>query len=543
MKFSHSLILFILLLLCFNSNAQKTTVAQQEIIKKIDDIHKPSSDEDIEKIENLIEEAKKINFKEGVVKGKFKMLNVFFYRSDFKKTLELTRELDELDIKDNEQLTKLAIHKSYANKALGIQKEEIENIKDAVKYAKLIKDADKKHYQTSIAYNRFSAYYDYKNPDSLIYYLKKELEELKQLSDKNPEKLSDIALSNLNIGNYYLGVANPQRLDLAEPFYLNTYNLKNTEPEIFEKQDMPILCGVGRFYYEKGNYEKAIELLNEVIRIEKIKKNPSFRLYAYTLIGDAYGSLKNTAEQAKYTKLYANLNDSINKEAQKEVNQQFEKLVTNAEKKKDEEHSSVLTVLFLSLSAFLLILAISLWFYLKRKKYKYDELVNRIKSEKSKEEIIITEAVETEYEELVFPDNYLTENNGSLKEKPNQITDTTVNLILHKLEKFEKSNKYLRNEISLTYLASQLGTNTKYLSEVIKQHKGKNFSNYINGLRINYIATLLYNDSKFREYKTSYLAELSGFSSREVFTVVFKKETGVSPSYFIDNLKNENQLT
>lgn len=535
MKFSPSLILFTLLLLCFNSNAQKTTVAQQEIIKKFDDIYKPSSDEDIKKIENLIEAAKKINFKEGVVKGKFKMLNVFFYRSDFKKTLELTRELDELDIKDNEQLTKLAIHKSYANKALGIQKEEIENIKDAVKYAKLIKDADKKHYQTSIAYNRFSAYYDYKNPDSLIYYLKKELEELEQLSDKNPEKLSDIALSNLNIGNYYLGVANPQRLDLAEPFYLNTYNLKNTEPEIFEKQDMPILCGVGRFYYEKGNYEKAIELLNETIRIEKTKKNPSIRLYAYSLIGDAFGGLKNTAEQAKYTKLYANLNDSINKEAQKEVNQQFDELITDAEKRKDEEHNSNFNHFLLSVIGFVLISGLFLFFYLKRKKLKYEELVSKIKSEKTREEVV-TEP------EIQLSTNILPENAVIAKEKSSPITDATVHTILSKLQKFERSDKYLKNEISLSYLASQLGTNTKYLSEIIKQYKEKSFSNYINGLRINYIAALLYTDPKFREYKISYLAGLAGFSSREVFAVVFKKETGVSPSYFIDNLKTDSQL-
>jgi len=50
---------------------------------------------------------------------------------------------------------------------------------------------------------------------------------------------------------------------------------------------------------------------------------------------------------------------------------------------------------------------------------------------------------------------------------------------------------------------------------------------------------LLYEEPKHREYKISYLAELCGFSSREVFTTIFKKETGISPSYFIDHLKND----
>ncbi|AZA77307.1 AraC family transcriptional regulator [Chryseobacterium sp. G0186] len=65
----------------------------------------------------------------------------------------------------------------------------------------------------------------------------------------------------------------------------------------------------------------------------------------------------------------------------------------------------------------------------------------------------------------------------------------------------------------------------------------KSFNNYLNGLRINYITAKLYDTPIFREYKISYLAETCGFSSREVFAVIFKKETGVSPSYFINQLK------
>lgn len=53
------------------------------------------------------------------------------------------------------------------------------------------------------------------------------------------------------------------------------------------------------------------------------------------------------------------------------------------------------------------------------------------------------------------------------------------------------------------------------------------------------MVNLLASDPDYREYKISYLAEISGFSSREVFTITFKKETGVNPSYFINNLKKD----
>ncbi|MGC4041402.1 MAG: AraC family transcriptional regulator [Flavobacterium sp.] len=122
------------------------------------------------------------------------------------------------------------------------------------------------------------------------------------------------------------------------------------------------------------------------------------------------------------------------------------------------------------------------------------------------------------------------------------ITDETINTLLFKLSEFEKSGKYTDQKMSLSTLSSMLNTNTKYLAEIIKQYKGKKFRDYINGLRIDYISELLANCPEYREYKISYLAECSGFSSRVVFAVVFKKETGISPSYFINNLKQEETV-
>ena len=147
-------------------------------------------------------------------------------------------------------------------------------------------------------------------------------------------------------------------------------------------------------------------------------------------------------------------------------------------------------------------------------------------------------------EELPILKNEITinpENITEHKTKGIAINDDTIKHVLAKLEKFEKSHKYLKQDMSLSGLASYLDTNTKYLSEILKQYKGKKFCDYINGLRILYIMEILYKNPIYREYKISYLAESCGFGSREVFAVVFKKETGISPSYFINNLKRDTQ--
>lgn len=113
--------------------------------------------------------------------------------------------------------------------------------------------------------------------------------------------------------------------------------------------------------------------------------------------------------------------------------------------------------------------------------------------------------------------------------------------ILSGLSKFEKSTRFTQKDMSLGKLAARLSTNTKYLSEVINRHKGKNFNAYINELRVNYIIWKLKSDSAYLHYKVSYLADECGFSSHSSFATVFKSIVGVSPSVFIDLIKEESE--
>ena len=118
------------------------------------------------------------------------------------------------------------------------------------------------------------------------------------------------------------------------------------------------------------------------------------------------------------------------------------------------------------------------------------------------------------------------------------IPEKTENLILSNLETFEKSKDVRDPNLSLVVLAKRMNTNSKYLSEIINKHKGKNFNNYLNELRVNYIVDKLTQNPEYLQYKTSYLAEEAGFASRTTFTTIFKNVTGKSPSQFIDELKN-----
>lgn len=115
--------------------------------------------------------------------------------------------------------------------------------------------------------------------------------------------------------------------------------------------------------------------------------------------------------------------------------------------------------------------------------------------------------------------------------------------LLKKLERFEKSTKFTNKNISLSLLAGMLQTNPRYLSYLIKKNKNKNFNEYIQELRVNYIIRMMNEDPQYLDYKISYMADEAGFSSHSNFTVIFKKYTGMKPSVFMEYLRNEKDKT
>ncbi|SHN53360.1 AraC-type DNA-binding protein [Flavobacterium fryxellicola] len=115
-----------------------------------------------------------------------------------------------------------------------------------------------------------------------------------------------------------------------------------------------------------------------------------------------------------------------------------------------------------------------------------------------------------------------------------------VNQLLEKLAQFELNKGFLEKTISIQKVALQLNTNTKYLSKVINEQKGKMFVHYINELRINEAVVQLQAQSILRNYTMPYLANEFGFNSAEAFSTAFFKKYKIKPTFFIKALEKEN---
>ena len=125
------------------------------------------------------------------------------------------------------------------------------------------------------------------------------------------------------------------------------------------------------------------------------------------------------------------------------------------------------------------------------------------------------------------------------KVKTNKISSEIINSILNKLDNFEAKKDYLSQEVSLNDLAKEFNTNPNYLSQIINIEKEKNFSQYVNDLRLEFAFQKLAEDDIFRRYTIIAIANDSGFKRAESFSSAFYKKYRIYPSFYIKKL-NEN---
>lgn len=98
--------------------------------------------------------------------------------------------------------------------------------------------------------------------------------------------------------------------------------------------------------------------------------------------------------------------------------------------------------------------------------------------------------------------------------------------IINKIVRFVQN--HLSEEISLSVLAEEFHFSTQYVSQLFKNEIGVNFLTYLTNIRMEKAKKLLLNT----DLPIAEISEQSGYSDYRVFTKVFKKSEGVTPSQF-----------
>lgn len=536
---------FLFVLSFFNNNAQIKSSIEDSIAKKIGNAQILSS-ENPEKaiivLKELKQEAEKANFKKGMSNISQTLIVIYFNSGDYKKGIEEGRYAEKvaMELGQMEPLSDVYRMRGIAYLEMQFPKEASKELEKALKYAEKIPKPVRRFYTLSLVHEGFASNY------AKLGDFKKEIQHrLKSVkaSKKMPESKDDpimIQAKYYSLAYQYAALGlkyNDLKVKDSALFYFEE-GLKiheNGKCDVYNDERANLLSGLAVYYVSTKEYKKAIQFAKKAEALEKQVGGLSYvRKRIYDVLFNSYIETEKQDSSKYYLKLYTALNDSIIKVEKENIYAPVNQIILDNEK---ENTSKVKNIMIVAVIALIIFLATG-WFFWRRKNSRiqknYENLIEKLRYEQSLQLASLEEEVEAaDHIEIV---NYYAEDE---KDKHQAITSSTVSALLSKLEKFERSEKYIKNEVSLTYLASSLQTNTKYLSEIIKQYRGKSYNNYINGLRINYIVRALFEKPKLREYKISHLAELCGFSSREVFATIFKKETGFTPSFYIESLKKD----
>lgn len=86
-------------------------------------------------------------------------------------------------------------------------------------------------------------------------------------------------------------------------------------------------------------------------------------------------------------------------------------------------------------------------------------------------------------------------------------------------------------KLSVDYLARKLNSNTKYVSQTIKDSTAMNFNSFINTFRIEKAKSILRSDEAHK-WSLEVIADKCGFNNHATFYQQFKQNTGLTPSIF-----------
>ncbi|MGY0391154.1 helix-turn-helix domain-containing protein [Bizionia sp. KMM 8389] len=311
------------------------------------------------------------------------------------------------------------------------------------------------------------------------------------------------------------------KFDSAFVYMNKSLNLldKTISNNLYKKAE--IYKELGGLYLQQKAFKASEESFFIALKFSEIINNPILQMQINRDLAINYLGTNQKSQHQVYNDEFLILNNLVEINEQNAINTGFNMTSNFNEIRIEQAHKKYNNAIYILLGVAVIAFIIGILIILKSegRKKRLHEIINYL-------EVSRTNFIKAK---------------PSKKQATKRITIPveTEKVILQKLKRFETSQKFLYKDMSLAVLAGNFETNTKYLSEIINRHYDDNFNTFINKLRINYIIEKLKSDPTYMNYKISFLAEESGFSSHSSFATVFKAIIGMPPATFINLLKKE----
>ena len=317
----------------------------------------------------------------------------------------------------------------------------------------------------------------------------------------------------------------------------NRYNLAKEDIEKYKsicgplsKNDSLIVGGnMGKVFYGTKQYAKAIEELNRGLKAYPIPEDEEkYMEDYYKILAKAHKKEGNIDSANYYLEKHINTtteSDKLSKDLSTSFkNRELEKFQQELDDltKQRSQRDALIVYGSIAGGAIIFLLILGLVRTNKERKaneIKFQNLLDKVNASQDLEPQIIN-TKDTELDQKTSVD----------------VNPETTQQILDGLKKLEEQHYYLHPACSAHNVAKRIKTNTTYLSKVINTTYQKNFSTYVNDLRVNYAILKLKEDTKFRGYTVNAIATELGYKSADSFTKYFRQHTGLLPSFYIKKL-------
>lgn len=259
---------------------------------------------------------------------------------------------------------------------------------------------------------------------------------------------------------------------------------------------------------------------------ETTKVSKENLLMAYTIMTQCYSKKNDSKNAYLYAQKSLELIQSIEGIKNKSLNflHNYDLDVIKEESNKIIASKNYFKTVFFGILIVLAIVVLSFFYYYKKQKEKHHRFLQIIQDLKE------SKALATHKTEI---------NTSVLETQSKQnLDDELIEKLALGLKKLEQKEAFLDPNFKLAFVAKKLNTNTAYLSQYFNQVIQKTFSEYTQELRIHYVLQKLVDAPYFRKYTLQAIAEEVGYKDANTLVRVFKKQTGLSPNYYIEQLKN-----
>ena len=292
--------------------------------------------------------------------------------------------------------------------------------------------------------------------------------------------------------------------------------------------DLNLLSEIGNLYVETSDYDKALAYGKQCAELSKQIGSKELLTNAYQMLADAYTGLDDSANANIYRNLHNETADSVYNlpnltSASTEL---FNYENSQNEEKIKSLNSSMgnLVIVVIILAVFIILLA-ALFFLVYRNNKRMNE--GQLKLLEENRDILAKTVDKVKVSSSSAKD-------GAEREKRLKL--------LGQINEVINDGKSISDpDFSLQKLADAVGSNTKYVSQVINEYYNKNFKTLLNECRLREATRRLADQEHYGNMTIQAIYEEVGYTNAVSFIRAFKRMYGITPSEYQKNAAEKKQ--